>query len=331
MSTINRLKHLNRRQALALLGSAGPAIATAQESWAPSKPMALAVPFSPGGPTDAIARTLAERLGKLLGQPMVVENRPGAGGAIAYEHVARAAPDGHTFGIVGSSMIANAALGILPIDPLRSFTPVAQLLNLETLLVTRPEVPAQTVPELIAYLKRNPGRLNYGSSGNGSLTHLQMEVFKALTGTHIVHIPYRGSAGTVTDLLGGQIQMSFDTIATFGPHIKSGALRLLATAMPVRSQSFPATPTVAESDGLLRDFDVVVWTGFAGPANLPRQVVTRVYQELEKVLKEEAVLQRLQAAGAIAALAPPDAFTKRMVDESARMTQLIKRLNLKAG
>jgi tripartite-type tricarboxylate transporter receptor subunit TctC len=321
----------NRRQFLALVGAAaGASAARGQSPWAPTRAVSLVVPFSPGGPTDAIARAVAEQLGKALGKPMVVENRPGAGGAIAYEHVSRAAPDGQTLGLIGSSMIANSALGILSLDPLRSFTPIVQLLNLEILLVVRPEVPATNVTELIAYLKANPGKLSYGSSGNGSLTHLQMEVFKALTGTHIVHIPYRGSAQTVQDLLGGQIQMSFDTVATFGPHIKSGALRLLAVAMPQRSSTFPNVPTVAQSDPRLREFDLIAWTGIAGPPGLPQPIVTRIYQETEKVLKEDSVVQRLQAAGAQPAPSAPDVFAQRMAHELGRTTQLIKTLNLKA-
>jgi tripartite-type tricarboxylate transporter receptor subunit TctC len=323
---------IHRRTLLSFIAAAGAAPALhAQDGWAPTRPISLVVPFAPGGPTDAIARAVAERLGKGLGQPMVVENKPGAGGAIAYEYVSRATPDGHTIGMLGSSMIANAALGILPLDPLRNFTPIAQLFNLEILLVVRPEVPANTVPELIRYLKANPGRLNYGSSGNGSLTHLQMEVFKALTGTSIVHIPYKGSAGTLQDLLAGQIQLSFDTVATFGPHIKSGALKLLAVAMPTKSTMFPNVPILVESDPSLRDFDLAVWSGLGGPAGLPAPIVTRIHQEVGRLLAEDAVVQRLHAAGAAPAPTSTAAFVQRMTSESGKLGKLIRQLNLKVG
>lgn len=314
-----------------LVGAAAAAAATfaaAQEQWTPNRPLTIVVPFSPGGPTDAIARALADRLGSALGQPVVVENRPGAGGAIAYERLMRSAPDGYTLGLMGSSMVANAALGPVPYDPVRSFTPIAQLFNLEILLVVRPEIPARTMPELIAHLKKNPGRVNYGSSGLGSLTNVQMEVLKALTGTHIVHIPYRGSSGTVQDLLGGQLQMAFDTIATFGPHIKSGSLRVIAVANPRRSAAFPTVPTVAESDPRLRDFDVTAWSGLGGPAGIPAPVVARLHREVENMLKEDAFIKRLEAAGAAPAPASTPAFAKRIADEQRRYAGMLQKLGL---
>ncbi|KQP18778.1 tripartite tricarboxylate transporter substrate binding protein [Pseudorhodoferax sp. Leaf265] len=323
---------IRRRTFVAFAAASTAASAVlSQDAWAPTRPISLVVPFAPGGPTDAIARAVADRLGKALGQPMIVENKPGAGGAIAYEYVSRAAPDGHTIGMLGSSMIANAALGILPLDPLRNFTPIAQLFNLEILLVVRPELPVDNVSELIKYLKANPGRLNYGSSGNGSLTHLQMEVFKALTGTSIVHIPYKGSAGTVQDLLAGQIQLSFDTVATFGPHIKSGALKLLAVAMPTRSTMFPSVPILVESDPLLRDFDLAVWAGLGGPAGLQAPILARIHQEVGRILAEDALVQRLHAAGATPAPTTTEAFVKRMTNESVKLSKLIRQLNLKVG
>jgi tripartite-type tricarboxylate transporter receptor subunit TctC len=323
------MKKFNRREfsTYVALAACAPA-AHSQETWSPTRPLSLVVPFSAGGPTDAIARAIGDQLGRSLGQPVVVDNRPGAGGSIAYEHVLRAPPDGYTLGLIGSSMVANAALGPVPYDPIRSFTPVVQLLNLETLLVVHPSVPAQTVPELIDHLKRNPGRANFGSSGSGSLTHLQMEVFKALTGTHVVHIPYRGSSATVIDLVAGQVQVCFDTIATFGPHIKTGALRLLAVAMPQRNPAYSAVPTVAESDPRLKNFDLIAWTGIAGPAGLPAPVVARLHKEVDAALKDEGVLQRLQAAGAVPASAPPQVFAKRIADEVIRTNKLVRDLGL---
>lgn len=332
MSKANPIRTPGRRSFLILAAAtAGTALAQAPGEWAPTRPIALVVPFPPGGPTDAIARAVAEQMGKSLGHPVVVENRPGAGGAIAYDYVSRAAPDGYTIGMFGSSMVANAALGTLSLDPLRDFTPIAQLFNLETLLVVRPEIPANTVTELIAYLKANPGRLNYGSSGNGSLTHLQMEVFKALSGTSIVHIPYRGSSATVLDLLAGEIQMSFDTAATFGPHIKSGALKLLAVSVPTRSPMFPSVPTIIESDPSLRDFDLAVWAGLGGPAGLPETVVNRLHREAETALKNEGVIQRLNSAGASPAPTTAETFAKRMAAESVKLKEMITRLGIKAG
>lgn len=313
--------------ALAALAAAG-ASTHAQGSWAPTRPVVLVVPFSAGGPTDAIARATAERLGKSLGQPVVVENRPGAAGAIANDFVARAAPDGHTLGMIGSTMVSTAAFGQTSYHPVRSFTPIAQLLDLETILVVRADVPVRSVPELITYLKANPAKLNYGSSGNGSLTHFQMEAFKSLTGTHIVHIPYRGSSGTVQDLLGGQIQMTFDTVATLGPHIRSGALRLLAVAMPKRNPAHPGVPTVAESHPSLRDFSLMPWTGLAGPAGLPAPVVARIHHEVDALFKDDSFIQRLAAAGAAPAPATTQAFGSRISSELTRYTRMVQQLGL---
>lgn len=332
MSRNGSIRIASRRNFLILgVAAAGTALAQPPAEWAPTRPITLVVPFPPGGPTDSIARAVADKMGKSLGQPVIVENRPGAGGAVAYDQVSRAAPDGHTICMIGASMVANAALGVLSLNPLRDFTPIAQLYNLETLLVVRPEIPANTVTELIAYLKANPGRLNYGSSGNGSLVHLQMEVFKALSGTFIVHVPYRGSSGTVLGLLGNEIQMSFDTAATFGPHIKSGALRLLAVAAPTRSIMYPAVPTVSESDPKLRDFNLTVWTGLGGPAGVSPAAVNRLNREAATALKNEDVIKVIRAAGASPAPITAEAFARRMADESVRLKEMISRLKIKVG
>lgn len=321
---------MNRRHALSLLAAA-PLLPTTQafanDAWSPSRPISLVVPFAAGGPTDGFARAIAEKLPPLLGQPVVIDNRPGAGGSLANTFVARAAPDGHTLLMAGSSMVTAAALAKTPYDPVTSYTPVVPLLTLEMLLVVNADLPVRTVAELVKYAKANPGKLSYGSTGTGAITHMQMEMFKSMTGTHILHIPYRGSAPALMDLLAGNIQVCFDSLITAGPYIKNGKLRALALAMPERSLVTPEIPTFREAG--LPDFEASAWTGLLGPAGMPRPIVDRIHQATVTALADPAVLRRVEAIGGRVTRSPTDVYAQRIATELPRWQKLVKDMGLK--
>jgi tripartite-type tricarboxylate transporter receptor subunit TctC len=294
----------------------------------PTRPVTLVVPFAVGGPTDAVARALADALRPHLGQTVIVENKPGAGGAIANEYVARAAPDGHTILLAGSSLTMNPAMGRTSYDPVKDYAPVSLVLSLEMFMVVRPDVPARTLPELVGWLKANPGRASYASVGNGSVTHLQMELFKSLTGTHIVHIPYRGSGPAMTDLLGGQIQLMFDSMATSAPHIRSGNVRALAIAMLKRSPLLPDVPTFAEAG--LPGYDATAWSGVLAPAHTPADVVARLNRDVTAATQDPAFQKRLESIGGIVTNSTPEQFGAKLRAETAKWAALAKERKLAA-
>ena len=287
----------NRRTTLITLASLlGASIASAQSSF-PSKPLTLVVPFAPGGPTDAMARTLANAIKPLIGQNMVVDNKAGAGGNIGADYVARAAADGHTmlFGTSGPLAINISLFNKLGYDPLTSFAPVIQIGHLPNVLVVNPNVPAKNVTELVAYAKANPGKLSYASSGNGASSHLAGVLFNMRSGTDIQHIPYKGTGPALNDLLGGQVTMSFTDVLTALPHIKAGKLRVLGVTAATRSAALPETPTLMEQG--LKDFDVSVFFGIVVPVGTPAEVVTKLNTAFVQVLQLPDVKQNLAAQG----------------------------------
>ena len=261
----------------------------------PSKPVTMVVPFAPGGPTDAMARTLAAAV--KLGQPVVVENRPGAGGNIGAEAVARADRDGHTllFGTSGPLAINVSLYRKLGYDPVKSFAPVLQIGHLPNVLVVHPGIPAKTVKELVAYGRANPGKLSYASSGNGASSHLAGVLFNNLAGTDFVHIPYKGTGPALTDLLGGQVAMTFTDVLTALPYIKAGKLRALGVTTKERSQALPDVPTVAEQG--IAGFDVSVFFGLVVPAGTPKEAIDRLNQAFADALKQPEVRQTLRGQG----------------------------------
>lgn len=284
--------------------------------------MTLVVPFVPGGPTDAVARALTDSLRPRLGQPVVVENKPGAGGSIANEYVARAAPDGYTLLLAGSSLVMNPTLARANYDPVASFTPLSQVLELEIFLVVRPELPVHTLGELIAYAKSRPGRLSYGSVGNGSVTHFQMELLKAMTGLHMVHIPYRGAAPALTDFIGGQLDLMFDSLATSGPYIRNGKARALALAAPTRSRALPDVPTVPEAG--VPGYEATAWSGVLGPAKTPAAVVARLNRDIVAATRDPEFQQRVEAIGGSVAGSTAKAFADRIRAETAKWAALAR-------
>lgn len=261
------------------------------------RPVALVVPFAPGGPTDAMARTLAHAIKTYLPQGMVVENKAGAGGNIGAEQVARATPDGSSllFGTSGPLAINVSLYNKVNYDPVRSFEPVIHIGHLPNVLVVHPGVPARSVRELIAHAKANPGKLSYASSGNGASSHLAGVLFNQVGGTEIQHIPYKGTGPALNHLLGGQVSMSFTDVLTALPHIKAGKLRVLGVTSATRSRSLPEVPTLAEQG--LKDFDVSVFFGIVAPAGTPPATVGKLNAAFIDVLKQPDVRQSLEAQG----------------------------------
>ena len=282
---------------LALAAATLPMMPIAHAEAFPDKPVMLVVPFPPGGPTDAMARTLAAEMQNRLGQPMIVENRAGAGGNIGAEYVARATPDGQTllFGTSGPLAINASLYRKINYDPVKSFAPVIQVGHLPNILVVNPAVPAKNVKELIAYAKANPGKLSYASSGNGASSHLAGVLFNASAGIDLQHIPYKGTGPALNDLLGGQVSMSFTDVLTALPYVKTGKLRALGVTTTERSQALPDVPTVAEQG--VPGYDVSVFFGIVAPAGTPPDRVAKLNQAFVEVLDTPKVKQLFASQG----------------------------------
>jgi tripartite-type tricarboxylate transporter receptor subunit TctC len=298
-----------------------PAFLAAQSY--PSKPIRLIVPFPPAGATDILSRELARQLGERLKQSVIVDNRPGAGGVIGSEMLAKSAPDGYTIQMATSSThsIGPSLNPKIPYNPQTDFTPIAHVANSANVLLVAPNVKATTVKELIAELKANPGRYNYGSSGNGTIVHLTSELFKTSTGTFILHIPYRGTALVVPDMMTGQIQLLFDNIASALPHIKDGKLRAIAVTSPQRSALLPDLPTIGET---VPGFESVTWFGVFGPRGMSPEIVQRLNAEINAVLKSPEFQDRLRVLGFDAAGGTPADFARLVADDAAKWSKLIK-------
>jgi tripartite-type tricarboxylate transporter receptor subunit TctC len=282
---------------LALAAATLPLMPIAHAEAFPDKPIVLVIPFPPGGPTDAMARTLAAEMQNRLGQPMIVENRAGAGGNIGAEYVARATPDGQTllFGTSGPLAINASLYRKINYDPVKSFAPVIQVGHLPNILVVNPAVPAKTVKELIAYAKANPGKLSYASSGNGASSHLAGVLFNGSAGIDLQHIPYKGTGPALNDLLGGQVSMSFTDVLTALPYVKTGKLRALGVTTTERSQALPDVPTVAEQG--VPGYDVSVFFGIVAPAGTPPDRIAKLNQAFVEVLDTPKVKQLFASQG----------------------------------
>ena len=277
-----------------VLGSAG---VKAEDKY-PSKPVRIVVSFSAGGPTDAVARVMGAKMADLLGQQFVVENKVGAGGNIGADLVAKAQPDGYTLlmATVSTHAINPGLYKNMPYDPVRDFAPIGQVGVTPTLLGVHPSVPATDVKSLVAVIKENPGKFTYGSSGLGSILHLCGEQFKALAGgINIVHVPYRGSAPMMSDLVGGQISMAFDATPTAMPQAQSGAIRAIGAGMATRMRAMPELPTLQEQG--LKGFECYTWNAILAPADTPQPIVDRLSEAINKSLDDPAVFKRLQEAG----------------------------------
>ncbi|HEV8260199.1 MAG TPA: tripartite tricarboxylate transporter substrate binding protein [Burkholderiales bacterium] len=296
--------------------------ASMAQSW-PERPIRIIVPFSAGGLVDVSARLVAEKMSAALGQPLVVENRLGAGGTIGTEAVAKAAPDGYTLlQGTGSTHGANSVVyrDKLSYDPVRDFAPISLVVRTPFILVVNPAVPANSVQELIALAKAQPGRLNYASFGTGSSSHLAAELFKMLAGIDLVHIPYKGSAPAVTATVANEAQVLFDTPGLSGPHIKAGRLKLLAVGTSTRSPLLPSTPTLAESG--VPGYDASVFIGLFAPAGTPRPIVERLNQETLRALADPEVRDKLTAMGNEIVGSTPEAFAETVAAEVRKWQKL---------
>ncbi len=322
---------LNRRQTFPplLIGLlAGPlSLTAAQAQGFPNRPMKIVVPFTPGGSSDVLARAIGQELARTLNQPVLIENVPGAGGALGAERVAKAPADGYTLlmGHVGTLATNPALYPKLGYDPQRSFTPVAWVARVPNVLVVNAHVPARSLAELIALAKARPGSLAYGSGGNGSAAHTTMEYLKLRTGTSFLHIPYKGTAPSVNDLLAGQGQVLFTGIPALLPHIKSGRMRALAVSSPARLSVLPEVPTVTESrvPGT-PGFEADQWYGLVAPAGTPAEVVALLNRQVNAALASEEVRTRLAAEGAEATPASPQVFAQLIASELPRWEKVIR-------
>ena len=299
-----------------------PADALAQSY--PSRPVRLVVPFPAGGTTDILARAMAEKLSGALGQQFVVDNRPGAGGNIGSDIVAKSPPDGYTLlmGTVGTHAINPSLYPKMPYDHVKDFVPVVLVAGVPNVLVVNPTVPAKTVAELIALAKEKPGTINFASSGNGTSIHLSGELFKLLAGVQIAHVPYKGSAPALTDLIGGRVQIMFDNLPSALPHIKGGKLRALAVTSSKRAPALPDLPTIAESG--VAGFEASSWFGILAPAATPRDIVQRINAEANKALHAPDMREKLLAQGAEAVGNSPEFFADYIRTETVKWAKVVK-------
>ncbi len=308
--------------AVALALSAGTG--SAQITGFPDKPLRFIVGFTPGGPSDILARALGQKLAESWGQQVVIENRPGAGGNIAAELAAKSAPDGYTWLLGNNSILAtNQSLyRKLAYDPVKDFAPVALVAIQPNILVVNPGVPAGSVKELIALAKAKPGALNYASSGSGAAAHLAGELFKAMTGVQMVHIPYKGAQPALTDVIAGQAQLMFATSASVIPYIKAGRLRALAVTTAKRSASVPELPTLSESG--VPGFEAVTWHGVVVPAATRGALVERLNADIVRVLRMRDLRERLESLGAELAIGTPQEFAEYIAREIPKWAKVVK-------
>jgi tripartite-type tricarboxylate transporter receptor subunit TctC len=305
--------------ALAVAMSGGSAIA---QAW-PSKPISLVVPFPPGGTTDVLARSLAEKLTQSLGQTVIVENKPGAGATLGADYVVKSKPDGYTL-LVGAvhHTIASSVYKKLPYDFQKDLAPITTIALVPNVLVVNASTPVKTVADLVKLAKAEPGKLTYGSNGNGTAQHLIGTQFQNLTGTEIIHIPYKGSGPLASDLIGGQITMSFDTITPVLPHIKAGKLRALAVTTAKRSSALPEVPTLEEAG--LKGFNIGTWFGVLAPAATPKDIVTRLNTEMVKVIQSPEFRKRMEEIGAEPIGNSADQMAQQIKGETEKFAKLVK-------
>ncbi|MFO1310709.1 MAG: tripartite tricarboxylate transporter substrate binding protein [Burkholderiales bacterium] len=319
----------SRRAMLRLCAAAAclPIAALAADPW-PAKPIRLVVPFTPGGSTDILGRAIAAKLQEALGQAVVVENKAGAGGSIGATEVARAAGDGYTLlmGHIGTLAVNPSLYPNLPYDPRKSFVPVALVARVPNVLVVNPAVPAKNVAELVALAKAKPGQLRYASGGNGSAAHLAMEYFKLRAGVDIQHIPYKGTAPAVTDVLGGQVEMTMTGVPAVAAQVKAGKLRALGVSGLGPVAALPGVPPVAAT---IPDFEAIQWYGVVAPAGTPQAVVDRLNAEINRALASPELRVRLEAEGADAANESAASFGALIASEIARWKPVVERANMK--
>lgn len=311
----------------AIISSVWQAPAAAQQAY-PVKPVRIISPFPPGGGNDTLCRTIAPKLSESLKQQVIVDNRAGANGIIGTEIAARAAPDGYTIALIPSAHAVNATLyKKLPYDSIKDFTPITLVGSSPLVLAVHPSVPVKNVRDLIALAKARPGQLTYSSSGVGSSGHLAGAMFDTMTGTSMVHIPYKGMAIAISDIIGGQVYMTFGTSLSVVPHVRSGRLRALAMTGAKRSPAYPELPTVAESG--VPGYEASLWYGFVGPARMPPEIVKRLNSEIVTVLALPDIRERLASQGVDPQTNTPEEFARLLVSDLARWAKIVERAGVR--
>jgi len=319
---------MNRRSMLGLAAALLPAVSRgAGAQTYPSRPVRWIVPFPPGGPTDIVARPLGQWLSERLGQPVVFDNRPGAGSNIGTEAVVRAPPDGYTLLMVAPSSAINATLyERLNFNFIRDIAPVAAIARVPQVMVVNPSLPAKTVPELIAYAKANPGKMSMGSAGVGTGQHVAGELFKMMTGVDMVHVPYRGGAPALTDLLGGQVQVMFTVPVGLMEYIKAGRLRALAVSSATRSQALPDIPAVAD---FVPGYEASGWFGIGAPKSTPAAIVDKLNKEINAALADPGMKARIADLGGVVLPGSPADFGKLIAEETEKWAKVVKFARIK--
>ena len=319
---MHAVPRLTRRQATAWAGASLALLAgaaSAQSSY-PNKPIRLVVPFATGGTTTILARLLADRMGQALGQPVVVDNRPGAGGNVGMDMVAKAEPDGTTILMGPIGLAINPALySKMPFDPLKDLAPIGLYGGVPNLLVVHPGLPVGSVQELVAYAKANPGKLNYASNGNGTSSHLAAEMLKSAAGIEIVHVPYKGGGPAMQDLIGGQVSMLFDQMPAVLPQVQAGRVKALGVSSLKRSAAAPDVPAISEA---LPGFDMTVWFGFLAPRGTPADIVNKLNAEMQRALKDKAFQTQLAGMGVTPMPGTPEEFARYLRSETSRWTKV---------
>jgi tripartite-type tricarboxylate transporter receptor subunit TctC len=322
---------MKRHAAVPVMRAAAAALAAALTLWAqhagaqeyPSRPVKIIVPFAAGGPADVYARALAQRLQDVFRQSFIVEDRPGAGSLIGTEAVAKSPPDGYTLLLMSNTHTVNESLfASKPYELMRDFAPVAPINYSDLVLVTRPTLPVDSTEDLLKMARAKPGSLSYASSGPGTPYHMAGELFKAMAGVSILHIPYRGSSGARTDLLGGQVDMMFDAVPTMAEFIRSGKAKALATTGRARSQVLPDVPTVAESG--VPGYEAVIWLGLLAPKGTPPAVIARLNEEVGRMVSDPQVAQSWARQGATPMKMSPDEFSGYLRDDIAKWARIVK-------
>jgi tripartite-type tricarboxylate transporter receptor subunit TctC len=314
------------RRALLVAFALGALLATLSSAVAqdyPTRPVKIIVPFAAGGPADVYARFLAQRLQEALGQPFVVDDRPGAGSIVGTDAAAKSAPDGYTLLVMSNTHTVNESL--IPNKPFvltRDFVPIAPINYSDLVMVVHPSVPAKTLAEFIALAKAQPGKLNYASSGPGTPYHMAGELFKAMAGVDIVHVPYKGSSGARTDTIGGQVQMMFDAVTTMTEHVKAGQVRALGTTGKTRSSVLPDVPTIAEAG--VQGYEATIWIGLIAPKGTPPAVVNRLNAEITKIVSRPEVKRDWAAQGAVAMTMTPEEFGKYIADDIVKWERVVR-------
>lgn len=289
----------------------------------PRRPVKIIVPFAAGGPADIYARVVGRQLQEALGQPFVIDDRPGAGSVLGTDAAGKSAPDGYTLLLISNAQTVNESL--IPNKPyalMRDFVPVAPINYSDLVLVVHPSVPARTLAELIALAKAQPGKLNYASSGPGTPYHMAGELFKAMAGVDIVHVPYRGSSGARTDIIGGQVQMMFDAVTTMSEHVKAGQVRALATSGRARSTVLPDVPTVAEAG--VPGYEATIWLGMVAPRGTPPAIVSRLNAAIAQIVSSSEIRRDWAAQGATAMLMTPDEFGRYLAEDIVKWEHVVR-------